>query len=381
MAFNTPVGHQLLWKMDVELDAVQELIWRFSTRLDTGESSCNLCGAIFQAHLSTTILIKNHIEQEHGATEEVIELKQFIENSKNFVSIENGSKNMPTDQDNAKKDNVRVSPVWKFSTKLDSGERSCNLCGVTYQNHNTSITMIKYHILKEHGTTEAGVELKQYIEYKAKLDYVNKLPKIQTCKKETKHCKCCAKMEKVEYVCVVCNYKTTEKKSLRNHLTLHNQIVCEQCGFETEKRKMQYHVKKAHTIGTEKLKFKCDHCDYKAKKGNVKSHMRNVHEGVRINCEQCERKFTQYSDLNHHLTKVHGVQIDKTLKCKECNFSTSLRQVMTGHKNKKHEDGTDKKYFCHNCKTSFRCGTSLDRHWKCADTSCSAEMNISMKTK
>ena len=203
------------------------------------------------------------------------------------------------------------------------------------------------------------------------------MPKVQSCKKENKHCKCCTKfiVEKPEFVCSECGYKTIEKKSLRNHILLHIKIVCEQCGFETEKMKMQYHVKKAHTIGTDKIIYKCNHCDYKAKKGNVKSHTRNVHEGFRINCEQCERKFTQFSELNNHLTKVHGVQIDKMLRCEECNFTTSLRQVMTGHKNKKHEDGNDKKYFCKNCKTSFRCKTSLDKHWKCADVSCSAEMN------
>ena len=73
--------------MELELDTAQELIWRFTTELDSGESSCNLCGITFQTKLTRKEDIKKHILLEHGSAEEVIELKQFVESFTNFVTI------------------------------------------------------------------------------------------------------------------------------------------------------------------------------------------------------------------------------------------------------------------------------------------------------
>ena len=362
--------------MEVELDTAQELVWRFTTKLGTGESSCNLCGVTFQTNVSSTSDINNHILQEHGTTEEVFELKQFIKNSTNFVTIKNGRKDLlsgsPTT--NEKEPEGFISPVWKFATKMNNEDISCNLCGIILKiQAKRMATQVKEHIMKEHGNTEAGIELNQYFAHKAKLSFVNKLPKVQSCKKENKHCKCCAKFV-LEEVCDECGFKTNDPRSLKNHRKTHINTVCEECGFQTEHWKMQYHIKTSHKEKPITI-VKCDHCDYKAKRGNVKIHMRNVHEGFRINCEQCDRKFTQFSELNNHLIKVHGVQVNKTLECGECNFSTTIRQLMTGHKKKKHEDGSNKKHFCHNCKTSFRGESNLATHWKSPGISCSAELN------
>ena len=103
---------------------------------------------------------------------------------------------------------------------------------------------------------------------------------------------------------------------------------------------MKYHIKKIHNKKQPTI-TKCDHCDYKDKTRNVKSPMRNVHDGFRINCEQCDRKFIQFSELNSHIIKDHGAQINKSFDYDECIFSTTVRQLMTGHKKKKHTDGTD----------------------------------------
>ena len=227
--------------------------------------------------------------------------------------------------------------------------------------------------MTEHGTTEEAIELKEYFEEKTRLDFVKKLPKIKSCKKENKHCKCCENFRNV-YICEECGFKATNPKYLRVHRKLHVNTVCEECGFQAEKWKMKYHIKQTHTEKQPSI-TKCDHCDYKALTRNVKSHMRNVHDGFRIDCKQCDRKFTQFSELNNHQIKDHGALINKTFDCDECSFSTTIRQLMTGHKKKKHEDGTDKNHFCHNCKTSFRGETNLASHWKSPGISCSAETN------
>ena len=112
--------------MEVELNTAEELVWQFSTKLDTEESTCNLCDAIIKTNLATTTEIKDHILKEHGASQKVVELIQFVTNSTKL------------DSDNDLSDNValtteeeldRKSIVWKFATKINMDNYSCNLCG------------------------------------------------------------------------------------------------------------------------------------------------------------------------------------------------------------------------------------------------------------
>ena len=72
---------------------------------------------------------------------------------------------------------------------------------------------------------------------------MNKLPKIKSCKKENKHCKCCEQFERV-YVCEDFGFKPANPKNLREHMKLHVNTVCEECEFQSEKWKMKYHIKR-----------------------------------------------------------------------------------------------------------------------------------------
>ena len=48
----------------------------------------------------------------------------------------------------------------------------------------------------------------------------------------------------------------------------------------------------------EGIKYQCDHCDYKAtQKGSLKKHKMSVHEGIKYQCDQCEYKAAQKGDL------------------------------------------------------------------------------------
>ena len=232
--------------MELELDTAQELIWRFTTELESGESNCNLCGVTSQKQLRMKEVTHNHILQEHGSAEEVIVLKQFVESSTNFVTIKKGRKDLlsgiPTIDD--KEPERLISPVWKFATLLSKEEIRCNLCGTLIKSQpKKNATQAREHIMKEHGTTEAAIKLKDYFEKKTRFDFVNKLPKIKSCKKENKHCKCCEQFKRV-YVCENYGFKPANPKNLREHRKLHVNTVCEECGFQSEKWKMKYHIKK-----------------------------------------------------------------------------------------------------------------------------------------
>ena len=183
------------------------------------------------------------------------------------------------------------------------------------------------------------------------------LTKVKNCQRDTdnlgKHCKCCEKFGKPEkledFQCALCEYRTSYKNSrnFKKHMNRHSNDtlsnnVCEDCGFEsTSKRKFKVHIKENHK---ERKMHICHICPYKSiKNGNVKKHIEHVHEGIRISCHQCDKKFTQHSDLDNHRVKAHGVIIDTVMKCDECEFTTPYRKFFTVHK---------KKHFTNNKKSS-----------------------------
>ena len=349
--------------MEVELNTAEELVWQFSTKLNTEENTCNLCDAIIKTTLATTADIKDHILKEHGASQKVVELIQFVTNSTKLDIDKDLSDNVAL---TIKEELDRKSIVWKFATKLNMNDYSCNLCGSIFKTNSSIATKIRDHIIKDHETTNEGIELKEFIEIKAKLLNTNKLPKIKSCKKENKHCKCCSKFE---YVCFECGFKSANGKSARRHTKSHMKIVCEQCGFQTEGgRKMHFHVLRTH----KEKQIQCKQCNYKAKKPSaLRTHVRNVHEGFRIDCGQCNRKFTQHNDLDKHLNLVHGMQIDKTFKCDGCDFTTVYRQQMTFHKKKNHEEGYSRKWNCKDCKQRFMSMAVLNQHKNSLENTCS----------
>ena len=83
--------------------------------------------------------------------------------------------------------------------------------------------------------------------------------------------------------------------------------------------------------------FYCNVCDYKSiKSGNVRKHNDTVHKGIRIDCNHCEKKFTQHRDLDRHLEKNHGIEIDKIFKCSKCDYTTKYKQILSLHEKNTH---------------------------------------------
>ena len=56
----------------------------------------------------------------------------------------------------------------------------------------------------------------------------------------------------------------------------------------------------------EKVKHPCNQCDYKAtEKGSLKKHIESVHEKVKYPCHQCEYKATTKGNIQRHIQKKH----------------------------------------------------------------------------
>merc|ERR1712129_133187 len=179
------------------------------------------------------------------------------------------------------------------------------------------------------------------------------LSKVKNCQRDTdnlgKHCKCCEKFAKPiktkksvtleDFQCEHCEYGTSYKNcgNFKKHMKRHSNNmlsnnVCEDCGFESTKLKLKIHIKENHKVRKMHI---CHICPYKSfKNGNVKKHIEHVHEGIRISCDQCEKKFTQHSDLDKHRSKAHGAIIETVMNCDECEFTTPYRKFLTVHKKK-----------------------------------------------
>ena len=175
--------------------------------------------------------------------------------------------------------------------------------------------------------------------------------------------------DKVMVKCVKCDYESLTKVEMILHKKVHNskyqETKCEKCGFCPQGPTLKIRIKRlglhrcdpfkcefcefdsnliglVHQHKREKHKnelkavYPCNVCSYKSKrKSNVVKHTQTVHDGFRISCQQCQKKFTQDSDLRHHMDSLHGVKFVsnkvKYLACGECGYKNK-ESVSKNHK-------------------------------------------------
>lgn len=119
---------------------------------------------------------------------------------------------------------------------------------------------------------------------------------------------------------------------------------CHYCGKEyASKIVFRAHVKRHEGIE----RFKCTYCDYGSNIKSVlidheKTHLRergltNEDAGVQLyyDCDQCGKKFRQYSSVRAHKKRVHQ-GIKKSYKCQDCCEIFTNLQAFYRHKREKH---------------------------------------------
>ena len=125
-------------------------------------------------------------------------------------------------------------------------------------------------------------------------------------------------------------------------------LMCTVCGKKLmTQRQLNAHERKHRvTIDT------CDICGQRFTLATALSiHKAQVHKKVTDSqgihcCDKCGKQYGSRSSLESHIKNVHG----EPIKCKECDFSTSNRQVFARHK----ETHGDPKYKCSTCGKMFR---------------------------
>ena len=85
----------------------------------------------------------------------------------------------------------------------------------------------------------------------------------------------------------------------------------------------------------DKKLYKCQHCEYHStQKGHVKNHVQSIHEGVRYSCQQCDFNATDPCSLRQHIKSKHlGIKYP----CQQCDYKATDPSNLRRHKKSNHQ--------------------------------------------
>ena len=88
----------------------------------------------------------------------------------------------------------------------------------------------------------------------------------------------------------------------------------------------------------EGLRFPCNFCEYKSTcRTGLKNHISSIHEGIKHQCHQCGKQFSQSRILNRHIREFHeGIRMK--VKCEFCEYHATKRENLLVHFQKMHKD-------------------------------------------
>ncbi|XP_018902144.2 uncharacterized protein [Bemisia tabaci] len=134
------------------------------------------------------------------------------------------------------------------------------------------------------------------------------------------------------FSCSLCDYSTSHRGTLRNHLVVHSDL----------------------------RPFNCDLCPLAFKrKGDLKIHERACHSNERLYmCDECPSAFTQSNSLNYHKTLLHSDL--RPFKCDLCDASFKLKFILRTHKLSVHSNL--RPHSCDLCDYSSKLRGGLKRH-------------------
>ena len=162
-------------------------------------------------------------------------------------------------------------------------------------------------------------------------------------------------------VCELCNGTFNYRASLKQHIKVvhdgHKDFVCDQCGSSSSTAaNLKKHVESIHRGST---KCSCTICGKVFRDSNVmKFHVRSVHEKKKdYICEECGFPFYLRLALKAHLAKVHS--IGTTYDCQECGKKFGKKTTLSLHTDTVH-NGV--KHQCDQCVKSFTQRANLRKH-------------------
>ena len=148
----------------------------------------------------------------------------------------------------------------------------------------------------------------------------------------------------VRYPCDQCEYQAKDKSSLKQHIQCvhlkeYENFECDfaQCSFKAEKNAFVYRHKMAvHELAS----YECTHCQFKTtEKKIIFDHMKDKHQfilddlGGYYFCGLCDFRTKTRGSLNRHKNCLHS---DLSYACKYCGYTTSDPYTVRRHNKTQH---------------------------------------------
>ena len=163
--------------------------------------------------------------------------------------------------------------------------------------------------------------------------------------------------------CQLCNYTTFLTQNLKDHMQYTHEkkekVLCQPCNKSIPKRSYTMHVRMVHEKPRAK---KCNICQKGfATDSNLRTHQL-FHKGTReFPCRLCAKSFFTNSSRKVHFEAIHNEnKLKKSLKCKQCEFTSEKQRGLMEHNQEVH--GSVPKYCCKLCKFNATSLSQLQSH-------------------
>lgn len=172
-----------------------------------------------------------------------------------------------------------------------------------------------------------------------------------------------------EYVCGVCNYKTSRKSNWYKHRKKHMGQKTHKCEYCNYVAATSSNLKRHQNIHLDVREHHCDQCGQTFRqKIHLERHIKYKHEEKSVKCPLCDYVCANENpDLKVHIKRRHIPQEDddtkeaKSYSCEECGLMTYSKKDMRQHM-KFHKNGPELKLFCEQCSFVTDCESRLKRH-------------------
>ncbi len=169
---------------------------------------------------------------------------------------------------------------------------------------------------------------------------------------------CSHDKENENFVCVICNFSSTEDEVMQHLKDVHlRPIECQACG-ETYFNFEYDHTCKPNGKYEKDQDFICPTCGKSfTRMDSLKTHIKIHILAPTVPCDECDKMYRTERDLKNHKRIVH---VDHTFPCEECGKEFERKEYLTRHIKYLHQDGEP--VTCVECGKSFANEIKLAHH-------------------
>ncbi|XP_039762963.1 zinc finger protein 37 homolog isoform X3 [Pararge aegeria] len=166
-----------------------------------------------------------------------------------------------------------------------------------------------------------------------------------------------------DYICSICQTVVTSVDAFTAHYKRHmKRYECAICHKRsTDIKSIQQHLHTRHQITLKK--YKCKSCGKVSKSLDTHRYHCDMHKS-RVQCPQCDKTFSHRAGLMNHRLAVHESQnqFPCTLCDKVFRWKTSLKRHLEKHNSEETNTISTNKAYCEACDIGFSSVCSLQRH-------------------